>query len=72
MSIDNSKIKIILIHGNGGGNVQDNWFPYVRNELEKLHLTVIARDFPDPILAREKYWLPFLKNDLKHELRRTR
>ena len=54
-------IKVILIHGNGAGTAKDQWFPYVKKELEKLGLKVIARDFPDPVLARAKYWLPFLK-----------
>src|SRR5205823_3085454 len=34
-------------------------------ELEQMGLEVIAREFPDDILAREIYWVPFLKNDLK-------
>lgn len=55
------KIKVILIHGNGGGTVKDNWLPYAKRELEKLGIKVIAQDFPDPVLARSKYWLPFLK-----------
>lgn len=58
-------LKIIIIHGNGGGSATDLWFPYVKNELEKLKLTVIAENFPDPIKARETYWLPFLKDHLE-------
>lgn len=56
-----NKIKVIFIHGNGGGTAKDNWFPYVKRELEKLGIKVIDEDFPDPVLARAKYWLPFLK-----------
>lgn len=56
-----SKLKVIFIHGNRGGTAKDQWFPFVKKELEKLGLKVIARNFPDPQLAREKYWLPFLK-----------
>lgn len=55
------KIKAILIHGNGSGSAKDNWFPYVKQHLEKLGVKVIAEDFPDPVLARAKYWLPFIK-----------
>ena len=55
------KHKVIIIPGNDGGTPQDNWFPYIKNELEKLGFTVIAKIFPDPILARERYWLPFIK-----------
>ena len=59
------KIKVIFIPGNGGGKPTDNWFPYVKKELEQMGLEVIAREFPDDNLAREIYWIPFLKNDLK-------
>lgn len=57
-----SKIKVIFIPGNGGGDVNDpnGWFPYVKRELEKLGLEVVSENFPDPIKAREKYWLPFI------------
>jgi uncharacterized protein len=58
-------VKIIFIHGNGNSTPNDNWFPYVKSELEKLGLAIIARQFPDADLAREKYWIPFLKNELK-------
>lgn len=58
-------IKIIFIPGNGGGTPRDNWFPYLKKEFETLGLTVIDRDFPDNDLAREKHWLPFLKDELK-------
>lgn len=50
-----------MIHGNGGATVDDHWFPWVKHELEKMGLMVTARDFPDPILAREQFWLPFIK-----------
>ncbi len=60
-------IKIIFLHGNGGGSVHgdDQWFPYLKKQFEKLDLQVIARDFPDADLARTAYWLPFLKDELK-------
>jgi predicted alpha/beta hydrolase family esterase len=58
-----SKIKVIFIPGNGGGdiNAPDGWFPYVKKELEKLGVEVISQNFPDPIYARKQYWLPFLE-----------
>ena len=58
-------IKVIFIHGNGNSTPQDNWFTYVKTHLEKLNIAVIARQFPDAMIAREKYWLPFLKNELR-------
>ncbi len=54
-------MKVILIPGNNGGKTTDNWFPYVKAELEKEQFEVISRDFPDNDLAREIYWIPFLK-----------
>src|SRR3989344_1554084 len=54
------KIKVILIPGNGG-SPQDNWFPYLERELSKLGIRVINKQFPDPALARQEFWLPFIK-----------
>lgn len=58
-------IKVVFAPGNGGGSVHENWFVYLKKELENMGITVVAKDFPDPMLAREKYWLPFLKKELK-------
>lgn len=58
-------IRVILIHGNGNSKPTDNWFPYLKNELEKLHIKVDAPQFPDAELARSSYWIPFLKDSLK-------
>ncbi len=57
--------KIIFVPGNGGCTTQDNWFPSVKAELEKHDLEVLAPTFPDPNLARESYWIPFLREELK-------
>ncbi len=54
-------MKVIFIHGNGGGTAEDNWFPYLKTEFEKMGLTVIAQTFPDNNLARASFWLPFLE-----------
>ena len=62
--IDND-IKIIIMHGNGNCTPEDHWFPYLKTELEKLGLYVIARQFPDTKLALSSSWLPFLKDELK-------
>ena len=60
-----AQLKVILLHGNGGSTVEDNWFPYAKLELEKLGIEVISKTFPDNKLARSEYWLPFLKDELK-------
>ncbi len=54
-------IKTIIVPGNGGDNTNDRWRPWVKNELEKLGIVVTNVDFPDPVLASMKAWLPFLK-----------
>ena len=58
-------MKVVLIHGNGGQSVEKLWFPYIQSELTKQGIEVIARTFPDNELAREEYWIPFLKDELK-------
>src|SRR5258707_15767070 len=59
----NAGVKVIFIPGNGGGDINDpdGWFPYIKKRLENLGLEVISQNFPDPIKARGKYWLPFIK-----------
>ncbi len=55
------KTKIIFLPGNGGdGNTSYGWFPYVKDELEKLGHQVLNPTFPDGELARQYYWLNFL------------
>jgi len=58
-------MKVIFVPGNGGGGPNDNWFPWLKRELEVLGIEVVASEFPDNYLARESYWVPFLKNTLK-------
>lgn len=55
MDISDKQLKAILLHGNGGSTVDDNWFPYAKLELEKLGLNVISKTFPDNKLARQEY-----------------
>lgn len=56
-----NRIKVILIPGNGGGTPHDNWFPYLEHELPEFGIVVINKQFPDPVLAREEFWLSFIK-----------
>ncbi|MBC7836930.1 alpha/beta hydrolase [Acetobacteraceae bacterium] len=54
-------MKAILIPGNGGSTPESNWLPYVKKQLEKLGIPTTNVQFPDPVMAREEYWLPFIK-----------
>lgn len=44
--------------------MDDHWFPYVIREFTKQGIKVVAKNFPDSFLARRKYWIPFLENEL--------
>lgn len=55
------KIKAIIVPGNHDDNPEDKWFPYLERELPTLGILVINKKFPDAVLARKRYWLPFLK-----------
>lgn len=59
-----SELHVVFIHGNGGGTSVDYWFPQVKNVLEELGITYVARDFPDNQVAHESIWIPFLKNEI--------
>ena len=53
--------KVILIPANGGSKSTDGWLHYVQSELTTLGFEVINKEFPDSVLAREEFWLPFIK-----------
>lgn len=54
--------KAILIPGNGGGSTHDHWFPYVADALRARGCEVISPGvWPDPVLARAEFWLPYLE-----------
>jgi len=54
-------IKAIIIPGNGGDNPEDKWFPWLKSELEKIAIPTKNIKFPDPVLARAAFWLPFIQ-----------
>ena len=57
-----SRVKAILIHGNGGSTAGDHWLPSVERELTALGIDVINETFPDNFKARTEYWLPHLES----------
>jgi uncharacterized protein len=56
--------KAMIIPGNGGRQINGSWYPSVKNALSDLGLEVIAKDMPDPELARKEFWLPFIEENI--------
>lgn len=56
------KPRIIFIHGNGTSHWSFAFAPWLKSELEKIGYQTFFETFPDSIIARGEYWLPFLKN----------
>jgi len=64
---ERSPIKIVIIPGNGDGPVESsNWYAWMRDTLRSDNRVseVVLRDMPDPVFARECYWLPFMRDEL--------
>lgn len=59
-------MKVMIIPGNGNTDISENWFLYVKKKLERLGISVIAKNMPDPDLARMKFWLPFIEKNINH------
>ena len=57
-------MKVVFVPGNGNSTTHDNWFPSVQKSLQDQKIEVIAAEFPDPELARESFWIPFLKDEI--------
>ncbi len=62
-TMDSTKPKLIFLHGNGGEGMGNHFWPYARRTFTEMGMNVIAKNFPDALLARQSIWLPFLKNE---------
>lgn len=60
-----TKPRIIFVHGNQETHWSFAWAKWLKEELEKNDFPTFFETFPDSIIARAKYWLPFLKNHIK-------
>lgn len=61
----NSKPRIIFIHGNQTTHWSFGWVPWLKQKLEQNGYPTFFETFPDSIIARAKYWLPFLEEHVK-------
>lgn len=57
--------KVIFIHGNGAMSWANAWTPALQRDLSKMGVENIFETFPDSILARKQYWMPFLHDYLQ-------
>ena len=57
-------MKIVMIHGNGGGVGDDVWKPWLKAELEARGHMVLSPTFPDNYEAKASVWLPYLRDEL--------
>ncbi len=60
-------MKAMIVPWNGVTDIKDNRFQNVKEGLEKLWLSVIAENMPDPDVARKEYWIPFIKEKVATE-----
>jgi len=56
---------VFIIHGSFG-HPKENWFPWLKNELEKLGCKVFVPKFPTPENQSLENWLKVFKDYEKH------
>jgi len=59
--------RVVIAPGNGGGptGIRDaNFYGWVADALEAGGMEAVLRDMPDPYVASEKAWIPFLRDTL--------
>jgi predicted alpha/beta hydrolase family esterase len=58
-------MKVAVIPGNGAGDVQNClWYGWLRDKLIAKGIETNLENMPDPIVARESVWIPFMKEGL--------
>lgn len=58
-------MKVVIIHGNGGCTANSVWIPWLKAELEKKKIKVMAHTMPDNYEAKASQWLPYMKDVLQ-------
>ncbi len=58
-------MRVTFIHGNNTMHWSGKWCGWLKKELDNLGVESFFETFPDSIMARSKFWLPFLKGFVK-------
>ncbi len=59
------KPRIIFIHGNQSTHWSYGWASWLKQKLEEAGYPTFFETFPDSIIARAEFWLPFLKEHVR-------
>ena len=63
--VEKMDVKVFIIHG-AYGNPNENWFPWLKNKLEKLGIKVFVPRFPTPEGQNLNNWLRTFKEYISH------
>ena len=59
-------MRFIILPGNGCTNIlRSNWYGWLATELAQRGVEVAVKNMPDPYVAKESEWIPFIHNTLK-------
>jgi len=59
-------MRVVIVPGNGCTDVsQSLWYGWLRDKLVQSGVEVGLENMPDPHVARETAWLPFMKDSLR-------
>lgn len=59
------KSRVVYMHGNDTTHWSFGWAKWMHTELDRLGYATFFETFPDSIMARAEYWLPFLEDFVK-------
>ncbi|XP_078590093.1 serine hydrolase RBBP9-like isoform X3 [Branchiostoma floridae x Branchiostoma japonicum] len=59
--------RAVIVPGNGAGDVYNsNWYDWVKSNLDDIpNFQCTLKNMPDPVMARENIWIPFMRDELQ-------
>lgn len=59
-------MRVVIVPGNGCTDVSRSlWYGWLRDKLRQSGVEVQLENMPDPFVAKESVWLPFMKDEMK-------